>query len=277
MNAINYAFPVELQPIRIPNGVLVPKTKAVVRTDTNEPLCTVSDKYQLYKHAEVMDAVTPFIKKMGKTEVSYSLEKNGALLIATHTFPEYSFKVARAHKIEGDTSDRSVGDIISLQLHVINSYNKATSVLFKLGTKVLRCLNGATLLKGLFELRYTHMKNGWDRTLPNPDKMVTALNDMGRIYNRWSETEVTKQQIKAFTEAAILRGVFPLTIYTANEERFRKSETVWDLYNASTYLSTHGSSRIQQSGKIRRFDGINRIFMEEFEGAPRREVPAAAH
>ena len=51
--------------------------------------------------------------------------------------------------------------------------------------------------------------------------------------------------------------------YQEKETYFTQADTVWDLYNAFTYVITH-NEKIQESGRISRFDRLNALFNQGF-------------
>jgi len=260
----SFDFPVSLQPIFTRSGVQVPRARAVVRDDLDRPMSVVSDRYSLYTHKEVMNAVQPFVRELGKSEVSYSLEKEGARLVATHTFKDVSIKVPTGHN-NYDGTPRSVGDVIALQINVINSYNRSTSLEFELGGLVLRCLNGMTMFDEFFHLRYAHLAESWDRQLPKPEVIMRALQKTEGKLQQWGEQDLDRYQREELVQTGIKLQLFPKRFVEKNIHRFNNAETVWDLYNAFTYVVTHGSVRMQQSGKLNRFDRVNRLFRSVLE------------
>ena len=149
-----YDFPVELQDVQTVGGVLIEGSQAVVRTDKNEPLAIVSDRYRLITHKELVEAADPFIKKLGKAEKIFTLEKNGARLVTEYTFRDNVIKLP-GHRIPGET--RKVGDTVALRLYGINSYNTSTPFEIRLAAMVLRCLNGAMIGEDMFNVKFKHV------------------------------------------------------------------------------------------------------------------------
>ncbi len=100
MQKEEYDFPVELRTLHLADGTEVPMARAVYRPDEKKALSVVSNKYQLIRYRDQMDQVLPFLKKFGKVETSYALERDGARMLATHTFRDISIKVP-GHKRPG--------------------------------------------------------------------------------------------------------------------------------------------------------------------------------
>lgn len=255
--ANEFSFPVELQRLFTKEGVEASKSRGVIRTDTQEYLSTVSDQYKLYTHQQVMDAVTPFTKKIGSVaKVTYDLDRRGARLIATHRYDDVVFKIKHGHGEEG----RKTGDVVALEVIVINSYNAQTSLEFRIGGRVLRCLNGATAFDGLFNLRYRHLGDSWTGELPDPGVVIKAYEKTTHVWSQWSEMELSAKTRSSIVEQGRVLGILPKRYYEQEAQRFDASETVWDLYNAFTYVNSNVAKRTKTSGRLNRMDRINAVF-----------------
>ena len=117
----NHDFPVELQPVFTLNPVRIEdggsgddirNHKAVVRQDNGKVLGIVSDKYQLLRHTEVVDAFRQILSDK-EYEEKIKVAKEGAHLFATYKMPSVQIEVVK-------------GDIVSLQFVVKNSYEWLT-------------------------------------------------------------------------------------------------------------------------------------------------------
>lgn len=257
----DYRFPVALEKAFTKDGIEIPRTRTIVRQDTKLPLSVVSDRYKLYTHEDVMNAVKPFVRELGQPETMFSLEKDGARLIATHTFRNHSIQLPRGHDTE-----RSIGDVVALRLHIINSYNRSTALEFKLGGMVLRCLNGMTLFEHLFHLSFRHLGEAWTGELPRPQTVVSAFSQAGEQWKRLAEASLTPRDQRKLVEDAVKLQILPKRSFEAERVRFERAETYWDLYNAFTYVYTHTSKRMQVSGKLTRGDKLNVLFNDHLNG-----------
>lgn len=258
-----YNFPVALEDAFDCRGNPVPKTKLVVRQDTHDTLSVVSDRYRLITHEEAMAPVAAFAKKLGKAEVAYSLEKNGARLVVTHTYRDVALKLP-GHRMPG--ADRKVGDVVALRTYATNSYNTTTPFEFQVGALVLKCLNGATVMDALFSLRFRHIGEAQEITFPKPELVFDAFKKQGEIWAEWSDVPVRKTWIKSMVEQGFALQLMTKKSYQENVAYFDGADTVWDLYNAFTYVITH-SKRARESGKLTRFDRLNALFSNEFKVA----------
>lgn len=259
-NDQSYRFPVALEPAYDRHGHEVPRTKLVVRQDTSDVLATVSDRYKLITHDEIMKPVHDFARILGKSSAQFSLEKNGAKLVATHTFRDIAITLP-GHKMPGQ---KAVGDVVALRTYATNSYNTTTPFEFQLGAMVLKCLNGATALNDLFRLRFKHvgdLRGGIH--FPKPEIVLEAFKKQGDIWSVWADQEVKQPQKTILVEEGVKLQLMSKRSYTENQDYFDRADTVWDIYNAFTYVITH-SNKILESGKISRFDRLNGLFNHVF-------------
>ena len=251
-----WSFPVSLQRIRTEHGVEIPWSRAVVRSDSGSPLSVVGKDYALHTHGDVMAAVTEWGKRLGKSKVGYSLEREGAQLLATHTFPDVRVLTPRGHGEDG----RKVGDMVAMRVHILNSYNAQTSLVFSLGGLVLRCLNGMTIAQDIFHMAFRHLGDGWDGKLPDPEIVLKAFTHAGETWRTWSELTISKVRREYIIQQASLLRLLPAKILLAEAPRFTSVETVWDLHQAFTYCVTHKSPRLRASSQVERTRKISSLF-----------------
>lgn len=252
-------FPVSLGDVFTSTGVKVPRVKAVVRTDNDTPIAAVSDRYRLFTHREVQDTINPFIEALGKPVSHYFVERDGARLVAEHTFKNVMLDMP------GHGSDKSVGDKVALRINVINSYNSTTSLQIKLGAMVLKCLNGMSVFDELFDVRFRHLGEDWAVQLPKPDLVMTAFREAGKTWDTWAHLELDSEMRSNILESAARLKLVSKRSFDKSRHDFDQSKTVWDLYNAFTYAITHASSRVQQTGRLNRYDRLNLVFAHELD------------
>ena len=258
-----FRFPVALENAFDQRGNIVPRTKLVVRKDTDEVLSNVSDRYRLITHEEVMKPVEAFTATIGKGDAEYYVEKNGAKLVATHTYKNVALSLP-GHKMHGQSA-ASVGDTVALRTYSINSYNSTAPFEFQIGALVLRCLNGATAFDSLFSLRYRHIGVNKSNLLefPDPKVVISAFERQGDQWKTWADLGVNSNQVKTLVEDGRRLQLLSMRSYNENKDYFERADTVWDLYNAFTYVITH-STRTQESGRLTRFDRLNGLFNHTF-------------
>ena len=135
----NLFFPVELVPAHamLGNSFIQSDYQAVVRTDTNEVLGIHGAGYNLVRNAEVYGAFDDALRysslDLNGMIVRDNLSHNGARAVRTYIFPEYRFPVGR------------VGDLVDMQLRVVNSYDGSLAFSAIVGAYRLVCTNGLVI------------------------------------------------------------------------------------------------------------------------------------
>jgi hypothetical protein len=238
-------FPVEARPlsevldpalgIKVPHG-----QQAVIRTDSNEILHVPKTRFQLLPNSEVFPMIEEAISKshvdMSGMKIRDNMAFSGGMTVRTYTFPN--------HIVEP-----KVGDITQLEMKVINSYNGGSQFKAHIGGMRLACLNGMVMPHGQLNLIGARHTKGLAAKLPNVvAKMIKALEIFNTTTESWSlmtEKEITDAQALSIIEK----------LPQSNErltDRLRclwldhKDEmgpTMWALYNALTYWSTHEDIR----------------------------------
>lgn len=258
----DYRFPVALEPAFDSRGNEVPKTKLVVRQDNFKVLSAVSDRYRLIPHERVVEPIKDFVRILGRATAQYSVERDGARLVVTHTFKDIGLELP-GHKMPGQAKK---GDVVALRTYATNSYNTSTPFEFRFGAMVLRCLNGATAFDSLFGIKHRHIGNSFEDEIifPKPEILVAAFHQQGDLWKAWAEKGFeTRAQVAQIVEQGLKLQLMTRKAYQEKETYFTQADTVWDLYNAFTYVITH-NEKIQESGRISRFDRLNALFNQGF-------------
>lgn len=255
----DYDFPVELQNVFLSNGELIPKSRVCVRTDTNKAIgAVVSDRYALFTHKQAVDKTTPFIESFGSYKVTNFLEKDGARFIREYTFGKQVVELKTP----------ALGDTVHMRLSIVNSYGLGTPVAIVLSAMVLRCLNGMTVPKGLFELSFRHtgdLQGLHDVTLPEPSVVLNMFKSAGEVWEAWGSRYITSDEQEFVAQNALKMQVVSKTSFDKYPELLQpvgdNSRTFWNYYNNFTNVITHKlSARAQQSGRLGRFDKLNAVF-----------------
>lgn len=224
---MDYNFPVELSEVKT-NDLIIPKRKAVIRTDTNQVIGFVSDKYGLVKHLEVMNSFKAVIDKE-KYEEKIVMSHNGAKLFAIFSFPD--------KKIQG-----AEGDEVIMRAVVINSYNGSNSLQIMLGAFRLVCSNGMILGDTMFDYSAKHFQNGIDTSMIM--ESFSALNEKF-VSSQSIVSKMVKQSVvgddKLFDKKD-KQFYVPKYLLKQAEQKFyndKEENTVWDYYNSLTSVITH--------------------------------------
>lgn len=225
---MKYNFPVELTPLMTENKVVVPKKLAVVRTDTDEPIGVVSNKYQLVKHGDVVDSFRGALKKIKHTE-TIKVARNGAQLFATYKLDQEKVEVRK-------------GDIVSLQFIVKNSYDGSNALQIMLGAYRLVCENGMVLGKNFFFYSHKHIGQNNNDVPELIEKLTTQFKTTLPVMQQMAKDKITTPVEKLFAREKV-----KLPVYLLDEAKVAyendKDFTRWGFYNALTNAITHKSKR----------------------------------
>lgn len=227
----NYNFPVELQPLYFGDNQEIKDRKAVIRTDTMQPLGVVSNGYGMVQHGAVVDAFREAGQKYNIKE-KFALTNNGADLYYQMLFPKVEAQVAK-------------GDIIQMMLTVRNSYSGHGSLQIVFQAMRLACLNGMVIGSKFLQFNYRHMG------------AVQGFADSNMIDQASASF---KEHIKMFGEKTPVIAQMAKTEFLASDTYFKKDyvampeylleeaknsfekekmQSVWGYYNSLTYAITH--------------------------------------
>lgn len=238
-----FNFPVELTAIRMRYkgmAVAIPDRKAVLRTDTMIPLGIVSTKYELLKHADVINGFRKALEDENYNE-QIKLAKNGAQLFATYSLPEHKVEVRK-------------GDVISLQFIVKNSYDGTNALHITLGAFRVVCTNGMIIGKKFFTYSQKHIGSdaGVVDTAKLKDKVEMLADQFAKalpLMQSMAETPCTLDPDELFDHKKIKIPKYLLT-FAAEQYRLAEDLSIWGFYNALTYAITHHMKRESPSASI---------------------------
>jgi hypothetical protein len=117
-----------------------------------------------------------------------------------------------------------------------------------------------TFFTELFQFAFHHTMGAWDKTLPKAEDLIRTLDTMGRTYTQWGQIELKPAELEYLNEISVKTGIIPATYFKREESRFQRSNTLWDSYNAATYVISHSSTRLKQSGQIKKLDALNVVY-----------------
>lgn len=247
-------FPVTLRPLLYRSGdgdfLPVPHRQAVVRADLNRALGVVSDRYELVPHdavlATVQQAITTF--DVGPVPRGVYVDRGGARMRALYKFPA----LAR---------DVSPGDAICPCLRIQNTYDGTSRIAVHIGAFRFVCTNLAVGGGGVFAGGFMALHVGAIDLDEAATQLTEYLEDFEAIvalYRAWSV-----QRADTPRTASVLETLTPrAALLTANRIEELDNPTVFDTYNAATYVATHElrSARLAFETLAR----INRVFQELF-------------
>lgn len=245
-------FPVMLQKTFLENGEEVPRSRAVVRTDQNKPICSVSDRYNLVPHKEVAEAALTYMDSFGfkKTpEVRFFNNGPSSKLVIQVTNIEKNVEVKK-------------GDYVGIRVYFENSYNGKSSLTVRVGGLRLICLNGMLASKDIFNLSYRH-SGEIEIELPPPKEVITAFHTEVEKWCNWADTPISTVLGKSLiTKTIDEEKIFGMKQYNLLENTWleQQDQTAWGLYNTFTNVITHQEgSRLSEMGRLRKLDKVGRF------------------
>lgn len=232
-----HAFKVELAPVQARYKgwkVAIPDRMAVIRVERTKhiPLGIVSTKYELLKHADVVNG---FRRALGGEvfKEDIKLARNGAQLYATFSLPERRIEV-------------SPGDEISLQFIVKNSYDGSNALQIMLGAFRLVCTNGMMIGKKLFTFTQKHIgsEKGIDavKIREKVEMIAEQFEKSLPIMRQMVETPVTIDADELFDRKKIKLPKYLLE-FAAKSYEENRDQSLWGFYNALTWAITHNMKR----------------------------------
>lgn len=234
------SFPVELRDLPHPTkaGSKIPGRKGIVRTDTDEVLNIVSDRYPLVPHITVFGAMEEAINLLGIAVLSRRVRSaySGGYAKATWTLDREM--VVRDHGLE----DRS-----QITISARNSYNYSSLVGLELGVLRLICTNGmrAFVREASFQKRHTPSLNVPD-LLNQITGMLEKTNEVEEKFSAWNQMEYTRERFAQW----LAKGTMSkdgrqevLDYFSTQPDRARNgTEPVfsgWEAVNALTWFASH--------------------------------------
>lgn len=289
INDNGWGFEVEKRPLMLPDGTMLPTNMgmAVVRKDTDEPICVRPADVKLVDHKVVVDAFASAIPKgydivemsgpgavrdlAGRKAVGIygEVSENGAVFRGSLVFGDF----VEVPSTYCDLSGKS--DINLARVDVYNSHNGSLAVQAQMSYLRLLCMNGMVRPHGAATAYGRHTKSlnieAWKRKFENMGDML--MSD-AETFAAMARTRITYDEAKSFLAKNVARygkkadgsdKVSDRLLNTILEHwHFREEHTVWGLYNALTHWATHGEAR---EGSDRLTTVINR---------ERRIAPAVA-
>ncbi len=247
-------FPVALRPLLYRNdtGDLIPvqHRQAVVRTDLHRALGVVSDRYELISHDAVLSTVQQAIATLdvGPVPRGVYVDRGGARMRALYKFPAL-------------TRDVGPGDAICPCLRIQNTYDGTSRIALHIGAFRFVCTNLAVGGGGVFAGGFMALHVGaidLDEAATQLTEYLEDFEGIVALYRAWSV-----QRADTPRTANVLETLNPrAALLAANRVDEIDNPTVFDAYNAATYVATHElrSARLAFETLAR----INRGFQEQF-------------
>lgn len=246
-------FPVTTRPVFYGEDYRVhrvPNRRAVVRTDTGQPLSVVSDQYTLVEHRRLLDVAEDAIEALGLGSVPRGvyLDRDGARMRAVYKFEDLARPVLQ-------------NDPICPCVKLRNSYDRSLRAAVHIGAFRFVCTNLAVGGGGIFAGGFVSTHRGEIPVEEVTEQLNDYLSDFDRIarlYRYWSEEPLDWNRLAEILEPlpkhaqegiheGVLRGLWT---------------KVYDAYNSATRYATHEMSSHQSAFRL--LKQINQAFQNQF-------------
>mgnify|MGYP003891923755 CR=1 FL=1 len=229
-----FDYKVEQVPFHLPDGTRT-RFLANVRTDNNEVLGCVTERYEVCQNSYLFEKSEDLFKSKGFSNFTRKavVSKGGARARAIYDFPELGARVA--------------GQDLTFRLKVQNSFDGSLRASFLTGMFRLICSNGLAIPVNAIGMTRKHtssldmefVSRGFDSALKTFQDAVPVLSAM-------SDTALTTPQGITVLDNLVKRKVMTdrqkegiesvWSNPTYHEDRQRN---LWNLYNAATQDLTH--------------------------------------
>ena len=249
--------PVEFTSTGLHRGVYKDdKRKVLYRTDTNEVLNVVGQRYKIAQYRDAWKAAERILIQSGLDltglERRMAESHNGARAYVVFTLPAYTIHLG--------SGDESV-----LQIAVYTSFDGSWCFWLEVGAVRMLCLNTQVMIDGfsLYKSKHTPSLN-IDHAVRKIGTVLETYNKEAERWRRWGENQVTDMSaFLTFAKAANCRYVSGGgAAYSINElmeepevyrnrslmymwsqyvtdERKHLGNTQWAVYNTLTHWATH--------------------------------------
>lgn len=239
-------FPVAMRNIDVPglSDANTDNFRAVVRTDTNEVLSVQSPKYKLLRNEDVYPVFENYLKhSMIDTTDMYiqdSIAYNGARTIRSYKFPAHQVVIKK-------------GDLVDMELRVTNSYDGSYPFMALVGGWRLICSNGMVIGETYSKVygRHTLNLNISDAAIRTNLALQAFLVESEK-WKHWANSRITDEEAERIFKAMNGAGerVSKELMLIYQDEKSELGNTLWAVYNALTYWSTHKEVREGSAGNV---------------------------
>ena len=210
-----------------------PALKAIVREDTDTVLAVHSNQYKLVKNEDVFPKFEEILRKssLDLTDMYTSTDvvKGGGAVQKIYRFPAHQIQISKS-------------DLVDMELRVRNSYDGSWSFGTILGGYRLICSNGMVIgTSFMWENRKHTSGLDVDRYLTRLDENVKIYMDHQEIWKHWAGKKVSEGQVEMLLKEELklsdrfVKDMVQGFVHEAQSMGY----TIWALFNALTYWSTH--------------------------------------
>lgn len=231
----SFIFPVEKKPIH--HAGRQTKKSKIIRTDTNNVVSVVSNDYLLIPNRLVIDSIMKeFHSYIDTSQDKYMRKK----LFCNERYT--TFELALKYNPIEIRDD----DAISATIRVENSYDTTKALTVSVNALRLVCSNGIVANREIFASKVNHIGN------LSPEDVVEEMIEsvkkkayeefvgLGKFMKKMTGEFLTEEMKQDFVKALIQQPAY-ISKGIISEMEKNKPETLWDLYNCVTFVTTHMS------------------------------------
>jgi len=237
-----------------------------LRTDTNEVLGVVTDRYAPVQNDELFGRTEQMFKQkeMGAFESKFVVTHGGARARAVYRFPALGIKVK--------------GQDLTFALKVQNSFDGSLRASFVVGLFRLICSNGMTMPHKTINLSQKHTSSlNLDLMGNGLDNAISQFHSSTPLFEKMADTRIDQKFGDLILDTMVKRKVGGLSdrqvdgikrIWASPSHREDSDRNLFNLYNAVTQHLSHEV----EAGEKPRFELSERInagVMAEFARAVR--------
>ena len=229
-----FDYTVEQTPLHLPNGGAT-RYFANVRTDNNEVLGIVTERYEILQNNDFFNPVEELFQQEGfgnykrKTVCTHG----GARVRAIYDFADHGVKVG--------------GEDLMLRLKVQNSFDGSLRASFQVGMVRLICTNGMAVPVAAVGMTRKHTKALDVAVVRDAFKRsVNAFSEAAPMFERLQNSAISqsdgKEILLGFEKAKVMSERMRESIQSVWESpRYKEdsNRSLWNLYNAVTQHLTH--------------------------------------
>ena len=203
--------------------------KFIIREDTGKILSCMTDNYRLVKNEMITKKTENIINKNGGKLKEIQMFGGGARSMVKWEFPKHKIKIAK--------QDEMTPEIVWQ-----NSYDGTIGLNIIAGAFRLICLNGAVI--GIIATKYKNKHIIQNMKLDDIEGVIDETIRKTKIMMKEEFPLLFDTKIKDTHILKILK-MFPITSsdYITQKLIQDKPKNLWDLFNVSTNVATHGLDR----------------------------------
>lgn len=244
INLNEWDFPVHEETMQTNSGIKIPATmqKAIIRSDTNQPLATVGKKYTIVKHQDVVSSIRDSVSK---ANISQDFEEKIEVFDGG--------KRLRGSMLFNDmTIEPTVGDYIKYQVLYYNSYDGTWSFSVAGMGHRLFCKNGCADAHSIAKTVNKHTANiNIEASTYQIEKSAEIFLNNIDWYKAMTQAKITDVEAEGFFKLHMCKVATKTSEQKYNKKRLEKlmgfwidnkrqvGSNKWALYNSCTYWSSH--------------------------------------